>query len=89
MVNQDQGMDDLSVDIDGFVIAASDQAKRLHNPIRSIVEGRKMPTNPSKELLNLTVGMASYIYRARAQGLFRTQYLEHRSNQYVKLHKSS
>ena len=50
-------MDDLSVDLEGLVIAASDEARRLNNPIRRIVDDRKMSTNPSKELLNLTVGM--------------------------------
>ena len=49
-------MDDLSADLEGLMIAASDEAKRLNNPIRRIVDDRKMSTNPSKELLNLTVG---------------------------------
>ena len=42
--------------MDDFSIAASDEAKKLNNPIRSIVDDRKMSTNPDKEMLNLTVG---------------------------------
>ena len=45
--------------MDDFVIAASDEAKKLRNPIRSIVDDRKMSTNPEKEMLNLTVGKFS------------------------------
>ena len=47
------GVDDLSADL---TITASDEAKRIVNPIRNIVDGRNMPTNPDKELLNLSVG---------------------------------
>ena len=47
------------LEMDDFVIAASDEAKKLHNPIRSIVDDRKMSTNPEKEMLNLTVGKFS------------------------------
>ena len=57
-------MNDLSSDSDGLVIAASDEAKRVDNKIRRIVDGRKMPTNPSKELLNVTVGtLMSYNFK--------------------------
>ena len=42
--------------MDGFVIAASSEAKKLDNAIRRIVDGRKMPINPNKGLLNLSVG---------------------------------
>ena len=48
-------MDDF-ISVNDLVIAASDEAKRLVNPLRKIVDGRKMPTNPDKELLNLSVG---------------------------------
>ena len=63
-------MDD-HVDIDDLVVAASDEARRLENPIRRIVEDRKMSANPSKELLNLSVGtpllsVGPYIIYGRA-----------------------
>ena len=48
---------DGSVDVDHFVIPASEETKRLDNAIRKIVDDRKLTTNPSKEMLNLTVGM--------------------------------
>ena len=47
--------------MESLVIAASNEAKRLDNAIRKIVDGRKMPTNPTKELLNLTVGTTSQV----------------------------
>ena len=45
-------VDDLSTD---FMIAASDEAKSIVNPVRKIVDGKKLPTNPDKELLNLSL----------------------------------
>ena len=50
-------VDDLSID---FMIAASDEAKSLVNPLRKIVDGKKMPTNPDKELLNLSIGNLNF-----------------------------
>ena len=47
------GVDDLSAYL---TIAASDEAKGIVNPLRKIVDGKKMSTNPDKELLNLSVG---------------------------------
>ena len=55
-------MADFTGDINDLVIAASDEAKRLVNPLRKIVDGRKMPTNPDKELLNLSVGIFAVIF---------------------------
>ena len=46
-------VDDLSTD---FMIAASDEAKSIVNPVRKIVDGKKILTNPDKELLNLSIG---------------------------------
>ena len=56
-------MDD-HVDRDELVIAASDEAKRLENKIRRIVDDRKISQsiNHSKELLNLTVGTLARPY---------------------------
>jgi len=49
-------MDDPSGGINDLMIIASDEAKRLKNPLRKIVDGRKIPTNPNKEQLNISVG---------------------------------
>jgi len=54
--NMDGRVDGFTINIDIPVIIASDETKRLDNLIRRIVDDRKMPTNPEKELLNLTVG---------------------------------
>ena len=52
-----QAMDDFtSNDSSGLTIAASDEANGLVNLLRKIMDGRKMPTNPDKELLNLSIG---------------------------------
>ena len=57
-------------DLDHLLIAASDEAKMLHNPLKKVIEDRKMPTNPDKKLLNLSAGNLSGTYgtltRARA-----------------------
>jgi len=39
-----------------YMIAASEESKGVIHPLRKIVDGRKMPTNPTKELLNLSIG---------------------------------
>ena len=55
-------MDDL--DIEGCAIKASEESKGIVHPLRKIVDGRKMPTNPDKELLTLSVGkVGNYISR--------------------------
>ena len=38
------------------IIEASEESKGIVHPLRKIVDGRKMPTNPEKELLNLSIG---------------------------------
>ena len=48
-------MDDLE-DMMRCVIVASEESKGIVHPLRKIVDGRKMPTNPDKELLNLSIG---------------------------------
>ena len=37
-------------------IDGSQEAKRIVNPIRDIVDGRKLEENPEKELINLSLG---------------------------------
>ena len=37
-------------------IKASEESKGIVHPLRKIVDGRKMPTNPNKDLLTLSVG---------------------------------
>lgn len=49
-------MDDFTSNTNSLMIAASDEANRLVNPLRKIVDGKKMATNPDKELLNLSIG---------------------------------
>ena len=51
-------MDEL--DIERCVIKASEESKGIVHPLRKIVDGRKMPTNPDKELLTLSVGNIVY-----------------------------
>ena len=48
-------MDDLDI-----AIKASKESKGILHPLRKIVDGRKMPTNPDKELLTLSVGNTIY-----------------------------
>jgi len=43
-------------DIDNLVIAASDEMKKFTNPFQKIVKGKQRPINPSKELLDLSLG---------------------------------
>ena len=37
-------------------IKASEESKGILHPLRKIVDGRKMPTNPDKDLLTLSIG---------------------------------
>ena len=43
------------------MITASEETKRLVNPLRQIVDGRKMPNNPEKELLNISIGNFQFL----------------------------
>ena len=47
---------DVDKDEERWMIKASEESKGIHHPLRRIVDGRKMPTNPDKELLTLSVG---------------------------------
>ena len=48
-------MDELG-EVEQCMVKASEQSKGTVHPLRKIVDGRKMPTNPEKELLNLSIG---------------------------------
>ena len=42
---------------DAWSIEASEFSKRVHNPIRAIVDNIKKPNDPNKELIPLSLGM--------------------------------
>ena len=39
-----------------WLVEGSTESKRIVNPIRDIVDGRKLQQNPEKELISLSLG---------------------------------
>ena len=49
-------MDDSIKEINEWMVEASEEARRIVNPVRNIVDKLNMSPNPSKKLLNLSIG---------------------------------
>ena len=49
-------MDDPVKEIKEWMVEASEEARKIVNPLRNIVDKLDMSPNPSKKLLNLSIG---------------------------------
>ena len=58
-------MDDIK-ETTQWVVEASEEARRIVNPLRNIVDKLNMSPNPDKELLNLSIGMAYIVTTSTA-----------------------